>query len=127
MINFNYVLRRRCFSHGARLLFTSAPHLPLHSTSLNSFVAQFRKRHLREFFDDLFDTRVSTHDQAQGPDQHQTHIFRHHNLLFAGSHYFPEGAQLYDRWESQSQARQTKRAEHRYEEIQLWDRDCQTD
>lgn len=62
----------------------------------------------RELLDDLAETRVGTHDQAQGSDQHQAHIFRYHNLPLVGPHYFPECAYLYDCWESQSQTRQTK-------------------
>lgn len=80
-----------------------------------------------EGLDDVAKAGVGANYQAENPEKHQRHVLRNHYWPLRSVAHRPKCADLDDRGERQSQAREAQGAEQRYEEVQLGDRHGQQD
>lgn len=110
-----------CSSSLSRCLHASlSPHRPFQYTSSKVHGSW-------EGLDDVAKAGVGANYQAENPEKHQRHVLRNHYWPLRSVAHRPKCADLDDRGERQSQAREAQGAEQRYEEVQLGDRHGQQD
>lgn len=117
MVNFNYVSHCRRFSreekndsclctqHTYTHIYTymhAYIRLHIHTYTNTHNTHNDSSRYSGELYNNVVDTHVGTHNQAQRSYQHQERILHHHDLCVERLQFVPESAHFYDCRERQT-------------------------